>query len=433
LAKNSIAGLLLAVLCAASMWFYVDHVMIPHQRSDSAGQSTPRGNLSDLYPRWLGSRELLLHHRNPYSPEITREIQRGYYGRELDPNNPEDPKDQQAFAYPVYVAFLLAPSVGLPFDAVRTAFWWVLTAATMVSVWLWLQAIGWKPGLATAATITLLVLASFPVVQALKLQQLTLLVAFLISLGVALLARDRLFGAGIVLAIATIKPQLVLPLLLGLLLWTFADWTHRQRFFWGFAVTTATLLGASEILLPGWVSDFRLAIDAYRRYVAGPSLLGQLLSIHAEPIASAILLAGVVLAWWRFRRWPVQSREFQYALAGTLAVTLIVIPMFAPYNQVILFPAILLVVREAHELWNKNLLSRILCSLTAAVVAWPWVISLGLMIASIWLSATTVERGWAIPLYVSPVGPFVLLIQIGFLVRGAWGKQAMPAVIGEAS
>ena len=39
---------------------------------------------------------------------ITTEIQKGYYGRELDPARPGDPRDRQGFAYPVYVVFVLA-------------------------------------------------------------------------------------------------------------------------------------------------------------------------------------------------------------------------------------------------------------------------------------------------------------------------------------
>src|SRR5258708_161715 len=143
------------------MWFYVDRVLIPYQRADAEAHARPRGNLSDLYPRWLGARELLLHHRNPYSPEITREIQRGYYGRELDPRRPSDPIDQQAFAYPAYVVFLLAPTVGFPFELVRVGFRWTLLAITAAGVWLWLQAIGWRPKLATWAMVVLLALGSF--------------------------------------------------------------------------------------------------------------------------------------------------------------------------------------------------------------------------------------------------------------------------------
>ena len=83
--KDSRLGLLLALLFAGSMWFYVQRVLVPYQKADAAAHGRPRGNLSDLYPRWLGARELLLHHRDPYSPEVTREIQIGYYGRPLDP------------------------------------------------------------------------------------------------------------------------------------------------------------------------------------------------------------------------------------------------------------------------------------------------------------------------------------------------------------
>ncbi len=81
------------------MWFYVDHVYLGHQLAEAAAHDTPQGIFSDFYPRWLGARELLLHHRNPYSPEVTRDIQIGYYGRPLDPSRPGDPKDQMAFAY----------------------------------------------------------------------------------------------------------------------------------------------------------------------------------------------------------------------------------------------------------------------------------------------------------------------------------------------
>ena len=97
--------LLAALLCAVSMWIFVQRVVVMYQISDAAATGRPRGNLSDLYPRWLGARELLLRGRDPYSLAVTREIQAGYYGRPLDPSRPSDPKDQQAFAYPVYVVF----------------------------------------------------------------------------------------------------------------------------------------------------------------------------------------------------------------------------------------------------------------------------------------------------------------------------------------
>ncbi len=67
-----------ALLLVSGMLFYVQGILIPYQEKDATSHNQPRGNLSDLYPRWLGARELLLHGRDPYSPEITREIQAGY-------------------------------------------------------------------------------------------------------------------------------------------------------------------------------------------------------------------------------------------------------------------------------------------------------------------------------------------------------------------
>ena len=117
------------------MWFYVQEILVPYQKADAAAHGRPRGNLSDLYPRWLGARELLLHNRDPYSPEVTRDIQRGYYGRVLDPERADDPKDQQGFAYPVYVAFLLAPTIVVSFPVVQLGFRWLLVILTLLSVY----------------------------------------------------------------------------------------------------------------------------------------------------------------------------------------------------------------------------------------------------------------------------------------------------------
>src|SRR5215472_17168383 len=173
LLDRPILGVALALVLSTSMWLYVNRVLVAHQRATAAVSHTPRGNLSDLYPRWLGSRELLLHGRDPYSKEVTREIQDGYYGRPLDPSRPDDPKDQQAFAYPVYVVLVLAPSVKLPFETVHKWVFWLFTLLTAVSVPLWLHTLGWRVSPSARIAWMLLTLSCFPAVQGLKLQQLT--------------------------------------------------------------------------------------------------------------------------------------------------------------------------------------------------------------------------------------------------------------------
>src|SRR5579862_6223668 len=165
LLKNPRLGVLLALLLTGSMWFYVQKVLAPHQRTEAAIHGWPRGNLSDLYPRWLGARELLLHGRDPYSAEVTREIQVGYYGRALDGSRPGDPHDQQGFAYPVYVVFALAPTVQLPYELVQRWFFRFLVLLTAVSALIWLRSLSWWESLSARITVVILALGNLAVMQ----------------------------------------------------------------------------------------------------------------------------------------------------------------------------------------------------------------------------------------------------------------------------
>ena len=431
--KNTKLGLALALICAAGMWFYVERVLVPYQLADAAAHDRPRGNLSDLYPRWLGARELLLHHRNPYTKEITREIQIGYYGRALDPSRPGDPKDQQGFAYPVYVVFLLAPTVRLPFEPVATAFKCLLEIAIVASVVLWLKVVQWKLALGDLMVALLLVLGSFSAVQGFKLQQLSLLVVALLAAACGLLVSGHRFTSGALLAVATIKPHLTLPLASVLLLWTLSDWRRRQRFFWGFAGMMVLLAVASEIILPGWFGDFLSATVDYRHYAGGLSLLQVLLSPWVGRVAGALLVVAVADVCWRFRKQESDHLGFVLMITLTLAATIIIIPMFAPYNFLLMLPAIFLVFKNRRRLWVEGAISRSGLVMFSMVLGWPWLAAVGLAIASPAISSAALQEHWRLPLYTIakiPM-PLVCLIPLGLLVADAWKEQDRSATRNE--
>jgi Glycosyltransferase family 87 len=415
------------------MWFYVQRVLVPYQKADAVAHGRPRGNLSDLYPRWLGTRELLLHHRNPYSAEVTRDIQAGYYGRPLDPNRAGDPKgdepkDQQGFAYPLHVVFLLAPSIGLPFPEVQAGFRWLLIALTVASIFLWLRVLRWRPSATVTAILIVLTLGSYAVVQGIKLQQLSLVVSALLAGCAAALVAGYFSLAGFLLALATVKPQLALPLAGWLMLWALSDWRQRQIFFWSFGLTTAIFLAASEYVLPGWFGQFRDAVAAYRQYTGGA---GSLLDVLATPTLGKILALAAVIAiaitGWRERRASSDSVAFSTMLALVLAVTLVIVPTFAPYNQVLLLPAVFLIAASWKELWRRNRLTRMACGLAVLIVFWPWIASCGLMLASLFLPTSSVQRAWAMPLYTSLGIPLVVL---GLLVACSTDRLKTTADVG---
>lgn len=395
--STKLVWLLLAWGSAASMWLFADRVLIPYQVADAAAHGRPRGNLSDLYPRWLGARELLLHGRDPYSRDVIAEIQAGYYGRTLDPKRPEDPKDQQAFAYPLYVVFVLAPLVRLPFFYVQRAFFWFLLLCTAVTVPLWLRFLRIRLSLWVQFSIAGGLVGSFAVMQALKLQQMTLFVAGLIAAGLVLLASGYFIAAGIVLALATIKPQLVLVLLLWIAIWTVADLRQRARFGISFIVTMAVLAGAATLCLPDWISRFWSAIAQYQAYTGATPVLEQLIRPVFARILELFALAIGARLCWKNRKVSEKSDAFAIITSLVLAVTVLDVPTFAPYNHVLLIPAMILLVRYREVILGGGVAVRFLWAISVALVAWQWFASAILAGMSFIVSTKLLFRAWAVP------------------------------------
>jgi hypothetical protein len=427
LQKRTQLGLLMvAALAAASMWFYVTRILVPYQVADAAAHQRPRGNLSDLYPRWVGTRELLLHHRNPYADDVTREIQEGYYGRALDPNRPDDPKDREGFAYPVYVVFLLAPVIALPFRLVQAVFYWLLAVLIAASVWLWLRALRWRMPATGVVTCILIILGSFAAVQGIKLQQLSLVVAALLAAAVAAAVSGSLFLAGALLALSTIKPQLAWPLVVWLLVWAASDWRARRRLVLGFSLVMALLLAGSEVILPGWWRMFAGAIAQYHQYTQNQSVLEVILNVFLgtaagnmiSRVAAQLLAALAVLAcgWLlaKLRASQAGTVAFSGATALVLALTVLVVPMYAPYNQLLLLPAILVLVRDRAFLKFRLPAHRVVCLLAILAVSWQWITSLSLTVIYLLGAPAWALNHWHWPFFGTFALP-VLVFALAFL------------------
>jgi Glycosyltransferase family 87 len=399
ISHKPLALVLAAMLGSAGMWIYTNRVLIPFQISDAAAHGRPRGNLSDLYPRWVGAKELLLHGRDPYGPEVTRDIQAGYYGRPLDPARPNDPSDEQGFAYPVYVVFFLAPTMGLPFVIVKQAFLWILILLTSASVLLWLRVLRWSAPPWTQISLLALTLGSLPVMQGLKLQQMSLLVAGVMAIAITLLVTDYAVAAGVLLALASMKPQFVVLLLCWLAVWTMADWRRRYRWAVSFLATMTILMAASEWYLPHWIPRFWHAVREYQRYTGAFSVTESLIGAPWSWVLELLALAATIRVCWRERRQAENSAAFAFTLSLVLATTDLLVPTSSPNYQVLLLPALLVLVKERREIWRSGVAQRALSVLTAGLIFWPWISSTALAGLSFILPRETVEQAWTLPFW----------------------------------
>jgi hypothetical protein len=404
--------LLVSLAISFGLWHWATRLLIPTSTGAALAAGRPIGNNSDLYPRWLGARDALIFRRDPYSAQTTRQIQAGFYGRTLDPARPNEPADQQAFAYPLYVVFLMAPTLSLPFSVVMPIFGWALLVGTALSVWLWGYALCIRLGPVVTVAVMILSVSNYPMVQGFYKQQLTYLVAFFMALGAACVMRGWLVLAGLAVALSTIKPQVSGLFILLLIVWTLGDWKRRQRLAWSFAASMAVLLGASELLLPDWIPRFIQAIREYERYAGDTPLLQVLLGHAGGIVAAVILFLFVITTFWRWRKSPVGSTRFAGAIALAVSATLGIINKTAPYNSVLLIPALLaLAVRHGTgSTWNR-------AAIKAAFAAqgWQWMSALGLSVASLTISTATWPR-WAIQLPLGTVFALPPLVLIAVLV-----------------
>jgi hypothetical protein len=413
--SKAVCWLLLSLVLAGSMAFYVGEIWSAHQPP----------HFNDLYARWWGAHELLLHGRNPYSPAVSHEIQTVIYGASADAGSPDDPTGiGGGFAYPPYVALLLWPTIYLSFPDAQKVFLCVSILAELVSLVLWLRLLRFRWSLLTWLTIAVLTFGSFPSLQALTLQNPSLLAAAFIAIALFLLSTDHLILAGILLAVSTFKPQFAILLIPWLAFWTGGDWHRRRPLAWSFLSTMLLLVLVSEWLVKGWISSFLSVIRAYRHYTYGHSLL----DVWFTPVWGVAVAACVVIFafafCWKHRSQPADSMSFFLAANLILTVTLIIIPSLAPHAQLLLLPGLLCLLRGRTLFSSSNSLLRVSSAGIVILLAWPWIAAFGLLLATIHFPVSTLLGYWPIPLYTSPLLPVAVSLALASFLhtsdKGYW-------------
>lgn len=412
------------------MLYYHLGMFIPRSREMSAARGLGNGYAfgNDFYQVWLTSREALRERRDPYSAEMTLEIQKGLFGRALDPHLSTDPIDRRAFPYPAYTLLLFWPADEIPFPVVRIAVAALLAALTFASVFLWLRALAWRPGWKWLAVILLLVICSYPVLEGLYAGQLGLLVAFLLAASILATQRGRLLLAGLLMALTAIKPQVTLLVSFYLVVWSCYDWQRRWRYCAGFFSTLFLLLVTSLVVWPHWIQSWTHALAAYHRYTT-PVLLKDVFTSHFPPsvvgpvtlvLTAGLMIVAVAIAWHNRSAAP-DSPDFWMTLSLVLAITAItLLPGQAVYDHVILLPGILLLARRWRTFSSSPILKGLLATGTILLL-WPWFASLTLIVLHPLL---THDQFYSTPVLSLPIRtaaafPFVVLGLLALAMRRA--------------
>jgi hypothetical protein len=207
---------------------------------------------------------------------------------------------------------------------------------------------------------------------------------------------------------STIKPQVVLLLVLFVGVWAIA--TRRWRLVIGFLGTLAALLALSLALLPSWPAEFLREVIRYPAYNP-PGTLGAALEAMSPGLGAwvgwgvTLVLGVLLLVEWRTSMGQAQAR-FEWAVNLTLAASCWIGIQTDPGNFIVLLAP----------------LAAILASIANAVRRGGEVIALAVMVvlhAGLWtIFVSTLERG------PQPVQGPAMFIPLPFIVlAGLYGYR----------
>lgn len=379
---------------------------------------------SDLQPVKIGIQATLQRH-DPYSAEVTQQIQRAYYGHTIAPS---DQTNQMAYVYPPHTAVVLAFLAPFQWETSRHIFLVLALLLTLVAVPVWIQVCGMQWGASSTFLAILGVMASWPTLWALRLQQPTLLVAALIAVACLLIRKGRDVEAALLLALATIKPQLIAILTLWLLVRAVS--LRRPRFLIVFTAATLLLLGIGTYLIPNGLSQWILA-GTNLAHTDQRSTFTLILGDWPGRVANLVFAAIVALYLWSLRKSKAGSPEFAAAISLALAATLTLMPtgLSMIYNQILLVPGCFVLMQSRPDRQNSGWVARLeelARGLVYAFIGWGF---LAQVMAAIGESLTGPLKFWrALPfenLLLPPTVATALLLS-GFIARDEQIRSRKP-------
>ena len=176
----------------------------------------------------------------------------------------------------------------------------------------------------------------------------------------------------------------------------------------------SVLLAGAQLIFPYWVPQFINAMSAYRQYTGGAeTTLDVLLTPLLGRIVGGCLILLLLVVCWRQRKSEPGSLAFTLMTSMVLAVTITAIPKVAPYNHLLLLPAVFFIVQGWVPFKALPRASQGLMTAAAIMLIWPWVASIALSVLYVFLPVEVVLRGWMAPLYTSvgmPAAVVALLI-----------------------
>ncbi len=313
-------------------------------------RNNPGGN--DFLVHYMGTRSLIIDNLSPYSDEVAVRIQTAAYGHPA-----QGIEHELRVAYPLYSVFLFAPfAVISDYEIARAAWMTVLEIALVAMAFLSIKLVSWKPSLSIQGSILLFSLIWYHAVRGIINGNAVILIGLLLT-GVFLYIKseqDEL--AGILLAITTIKPHLVVLIIPFILIWSI--YQKRWKVLAWFFGLLGVLISLGLLIIPNWIYQNIWEILKYPSYNSAGTLVAALAkwlpSLENELKWGIPIILGFVLIR---ESWIARKGKFPHFLWTSSLIIMIsqwISIQTDPVNFIFLFPVLMLVLSTLVSRWEEQ-------------------------------------------------------------------------------
>lgn len=307
---------------------------------------------NSFVPRWVGTRLFLTKGQNPYSDQVMRQIQNYVYDRPARVG-----EDQAQFLYPFYAFIVFAPFALTQNLALAQALWMtILDLAFLGTIVLSIYLSNWRISKWMWALLLLFLTFWVHTVNPVLNGNPSVLVAFFICAALLAIRYEHDVLAGVLLVLASIKPQMVIVLIPFVLIWSVTN--GRWTLFWSFLGSLSLMIIATSLLLPdGWLIQDLRQIAAYIGSNRGGSP-GAIFAYWLPGIGKqlgwvlTVFMAGILFWEWRAAL-KNDFNQFFWVACLTLVVTNLIGVRASTINFVALIPALVLVLAVWDERWGR--------------------------------------------------------------------------------
>jgi hypothetical protein len=290
--------------------------------------------------------------QSPYSDETAKVIQNFAYGRPAEPGEHE-----LRVAYPLYSIILFSP-FGLvsDYDLSRALWMTLLEFSLIITAFLSLRLVNFRPPLILLGFYMLFTVLWYHSLRTLINGNAVILIG-LLFVGAFIAVRsgsDEV--AGVLLGIATIKPQVVLLPIIFVIVFSLSN--RRWRLI-AWLVGTITILSAiMAFFLPDWIQqNFREVVryPGYNPPGTPGSALDEILPGLGKPLGN-ILSAGVGILL--LKEWFAARKAGFEIFLWTACLTIVLSPWIGiqtdPGNFVVMLPALTMCLWLLSERWPRR-------------------------------------------------------------------------------